>query len=128
MSLPTRKVLPFFAAALLTASAQAAGLSVDESTGEAHYNYTLSMPAARGRYQPNVTLRYGSSNRTDNGAGFGWAVSGDWIEVYPFSFTTTGYETVYVHNGTRRPLIDSSAVARPGEVADVDDDDVHMTF
>lgn len=38
-----------------------AQFSVDESTGEAHYDYDFALPTARGRYQPSLTLSYGSS-------------------------------------------------------------------
>src|SRR5712692_9104898 len=94
----------FLGVALICGSA-GAGLSVDENTGEARFGYDLNVPLARGKYQPSLSLQYGSSNRTDSGYGFGWSVGGDWIEVVRPPGSTSccvGYKYVYVHNGTRR--------------------------
>ncbi len=105
------------AAAVVLSSPAWAGFSVDENTGEAHYTYDVLMPQARGRYQPSLTLMYGSSNLTDSGYGFGWALSGDWIETQQLA--SGSWRGVYVHNGSRRPLLYSPA--RGGWVPEVRD-------
>jgi RHS repeat-associated protein len=116
-------LLALVAAATFSFAAHAQ-FSVDESTGEAHYDYDFATPAARGRYQPSLTLSYGSGNTSEIGYGLGWSLSAQWIEVTRNSSGTLQY--VYVDSGTRKPLVFSSV--RSGWVADVDDDAAHLTF
>src|SRR6266478_1036556 len=112
--------LSCLAIGMLCGSAEA-GVGVNENTGEARYSYDILVPAARGKYQPSVSLQYGTGNRTDYGYGFGWAAStGDWIEADP------GGGLVYVHNGVRRRLVLSQY--RGSVRAEIEDDDVHMNF
>ncbi len=66
--------------ALVIAGAQAVpafageSWSVSGSTGTLFYEYEFDVPAARGRYQPHVLLRYGGTFGAPAGNGSGWAM------------------------------------------------------
>ena len=99
---------------LLCGRATEAGLSVGENTGEARYSYPLSLPAARGRYQPSVSLEYGSSNKTDYGYGYGWGLSvPERIEVIrPTSGPTECCVTVTSLTSDPKPCTTGSSLFR----------------
>jgi RHS repeat-associated protein len=61
-------------------SAQGAPI-VNESNGELGYEYSFTLPAARGRYQPQLSLRFSSSSRANRGAGLGWELTTSYVEL-----------------------------------------------
>jgi RHS repeat-associated protein len=57
-----------------------AGLSFGGSDGAAHFIYPFQLPAAKGRYSPNLYLSYSSQNTRNVGYGVGWEVNTSYIE------------------------------------------------
>jgi len=60
-------------------SAYSGAATVGGSDGSVSYSYPFSLPAARGRYQPELALDY-SSNGTGGPYGVGWSLSLPYVE------------------------------------------------
>jgi hypothetical protein len=69
---------PRLAAAFLLAAAAGTGSASESysvgSTGNLYYEYHFDIPAARGRYQPDLMLRYGGPQGSIGSTGATWAV------------------------------------------------------
>src|ERR1041384_6654941 len=72
-----RNLIAFAVCASISAPAWAQIVSND---GSASYGYSFSLPPARGRYQPTLSLAYNSNGRTTN-YGVGWSLSENYIDT-----------------------------------------------
>jgi len=92
------------------------GLTVDENKGTVEYEYEIDLPAARGRFQPSVTLRYDSAD--GGGVALGWSVPQPFYIFYKEQLTPPRF--VYSTRDTKKPLVPAPA-PRSGYALDVED-------
>src|SRR5256885_14372778 len=94
---------------------------VDESTGQANYRYEFPLPAARGRFQPTLSLFYGGYSGApgpDTGYGSGWTSSVPRIMKVGENGATHYY---YNEGGSTKPLIPSPRDGSGRYVVDVEE-------
>ena len=80
-----------------------------DNTGAMAYSYTFNLPSARGRPQPQLTLKYNSS-AGDREAGYGWGLDLPVIEHKPLSgnpcFSDRGTPVTCSTKNTQHPISD----------------------
>jgi hypothetical protein len=82
---------------------------VVESTGELTYHYSFQLPAARGRFQPELSVDYSSGSSVRTGVGRGWTMTAAYIEADssapPRSALLAGETRYWLEFGGRRSLL-----------------------
>ncbi len=123
MNVATKCAAALLVSSLGLATRAHAGLRVDESTGELHFRYDFSLPAARGRFQPSLALIFGSRGTVDAGIGEGWAIPIPLIK----RVVTAGVERFYyVADGSTKPLLPTGRGGSGRYAVDVEDQ--YMSF
>ncbi len=94
----------------LPVAPNAGGPVVDESRGTLNYQYSFELPAARGRYQPRLTLGYSSATTYNNSVGAGWSLTSFYIEADTATPPTSGADNAplqywLVMDGSRSKLV-----------------------
>ncbi len=95
--------------------------TVNEQTGDLQAGYSFSLPRARGRFQPTLSLQYSSSSKSNVGYGWGWSVNLPYVEQMtrssPVSATVVARDHLWVSLGGGKSLFVPATVDSSGRTA-----------